>query len=75
MAGPIPFCRTSFKTNALPWLLSYMRERGVWAEVVSDTEYELALAMGYEPDRIVYNGPIKSRDRLWAALVQGPWST
>ncbi|WP_043055603.1 type III PLP-dependent enzyme domain-containing protein [Enteractinococcus helveticum] len=61
----------SFKTNALPWLLSYMRDRGVWAEVVSDTEYELALAMGYAPDRIVYNGPIKSRDRLWAALVQG----
>jgi len=61
----------SFKTNALPWLLSYMRDRGVWAEVVSDTEYELALALGYAPDEIVFNGPIKSRARLWAALVQG----
>uniref|UniRef100_UPI001C3E50C6 hypothetical protein n=1 Tax=Picosynechococcus sp. (strain ATCC 27264 / PCC 7002 / PR-6) TaxID=32049 RepID=UPI001C3E50C6 len=35
----------SFKTNSLPWLISYMRERGVWAEVVSDAEYELALAL------------------------------
>ena len=61
----------SLKTNALPWLLSYMRDRGVWAEVVSDSEYELALALGYAPDEIVFNGPIKSRDRLWAALVQG----
>jgi diaminopimelate decarboxylase len=61
----------SFKTNALPWLLSYMRDRGVWAEVVSDTEYDLAIALGYTPDQIVFNGPIKSRDRLWSALVQG----
>jgi len=61
----------SFKTNALPWLLSYMRDRGVWAEVVSDTEYELALALGYTPNRIIFNGPIKGRERLWAALVQG----
>lgn len=61
----------SFKTNSLPWLLSYMRERGIWAEVVSDTEYELALAIGYAPDRIVFNGPIKGHDRLCAALVQG----
>ena len=61
----------SFKTNALPWLLSYMRDRGVWAEVVSDTEYELALAIGYAPNRIVFNGPIKGRDRLWAALSEG----
>ena len=61
----------SFKTNSLPWLVSYMRGRGVWAEVVSDTEYELALALGYAPDRIVYNGPLKSRDRLRSALQGG----
>lgn len=61
----------SFKTNSLPWLIAFMRERGVWAEVVSDTEYELGLALGYTPDRIVYNGPIKSRDRLRTALREG----
>lgn len=61
----------SFKTNALPWLLSFLRDRGVWAEVVSDTEYALALALDYAPERIVYNGPIKSRQRLEAALLAG----
>ncbi|MGD7003265.1 hypothetical protein [Corynebacterium halotolerans] len=61
----------SFKTNSLPWLISFMRDRGVWAEVVSDTEYELALALGYAPEQIVYNGPIKSRERLRAALREG----
>lgn len=61
----------SFKTNSLPWLIGYMKSRGAWAEVVSDTEYELALAMGYGPDQVVYNGPIKGRDRLRAALTEG----
>ncbi len=61
----------SFKTNSLPWLLSFMRDRGAWAEVVSDAEYELALALGYAPDHIVYNGPIKGRGRLRSALREG----
>ncbi|AGS35329.1 diaminopimelate decarboxylase [Corynebacterium maris DSM 45190] len=61
----------SFKTNSLPWLISFMRDRGAWAEVVSDTEYELALRLGYAPDRIVYNGPIKGRERLRRALQEG----
>lgn len=61
----------SFKTNSLPWLISFMRDRGAWAEVVSDTEYELALALGYTPDRVVYNGPIKGRERLRSALQGG----
>ncbi|MGO1545012.1 MAG: hypothetical protein ACTHXA_11825 [Gulosibacter sp.] len=60
----------SVKTNSLPWLLAYMRQRGVWAEVVSDTEYELALETGHHADRIVYNGPIKGRERLRAALLE-----
>ena len=58
----------SFKTNSLPWLLSFMRERGVWAEVVSDTEYELARAIGFPAEEIVFNGPVKGREQLWAAL-------
>lgn len=58
----------SVKTNSLPWVLGFMRRRGVWAEVVSDREYELALHLGHSPDRIVYNGPIKSRARLRSAL-------
>lgn len=61
----------SFKTNSLPWLISHMRDSGVWAEVVSDTEYELALALGYAPECIVFNGPIKGRERLRFALQRG----
>ena len=61
----------SFKTNALPWLVTFMRDRGAWAEVVSDTEYELALALGFDPDLIVFNGPAKSYERLRASLIQG----
>lgn len=60
----------SFKTNSLPWLISFMRERDVWAEVVSDTEYQLALALGYTRDRVVYNGPVKGREQLRSALQQ-----
>lgn len=61
----------SFKTNALPWLLSYMRARGIWAEVVSDTEYDLAEALGYQPEQVVFNGPIKGREHLRYALRHG----
>lgn len=61
----------SFKTNSLPWLIGHMRRQGVWAEVVSDAEYELALALGYAPERIVFNGPIKSQERLRSALREG----
>lgn len=61
----------SFKTNSLPWLVAFMRDRGAWAEVVSNAEYELALALGYEADRIVLNGPYKSRERLRSALLGG----
>lgn len=61
----------SFKTNALPWLVTFMRDRGAWAEVVSDTEYELALALGFEQDHIVFNGPAKSYDRLRSSLLAG----
>ena len=61
----------SVKTNSLPWLLTYMKSQGVWAEVVSDSEYRLALAIGYEPEQIVYNGPVKSRGVLRWALLNG----
>ena len=32
----------SYKTNALPWLISYLNDQGCFAEVVSDDEYKLA---------------------------------
>lgn len=50
----------SVKTNALPWILSWMNRHGVYAEVVSDEEFRLAELSGFPANRIVFNGPLKS---------------
>ncbi len=61
----------SFKTNNLPWLISHMKGKGLWAEVVSSDEYRLAKALGYTPEHIVFNGPVKDRDTFIEAVEQG----
>ncbi len=61
----------SLKANALPWLLAYFRDRGLHAEAASDDEYRLALAMGYPHERILYNGPCKSRETFLEAVTRG----
>lgn len=58
----------SVKTNPLPWIVAWMAQHGAWAEVVSDDEYALALALGHRPEAIVFNGPVKSRGMLVRAL-------
>lgn len=58
----------SVKTNSLPWLLSYIKKFGCMAEVVSDTEYELAERIGFLPHNIIFNGSIKSREKFLYAL-------
>lgn len=49
----------SVKTNSLPWVLKYLSSKDVYAEVVSDEEYQLARSMGYPCEKIIFNGPIK----------------
>ena len=61
----------SVKTNSLPWLLSYVRLKGGLAEVVSDEEYDLALLCGFLPNEIIFNGPIKGKDKFYFALEHG----
>jgi diaminopimelate decarboxylase len=61
----------SFKTNYTPYLCGLARKLGVYAEVVSSLEYELALKVGYTPDKIIYNGPVKERTSLERALYGG----
>lgn len=58
----------SVKTNSLPYLASLFRKRGVWAETVSEDEYELMKLCGYEGNRIISNGPIKSREFVFRVL-------
>ncbi len=61
----------SFKTNSLPWLVTYLKDRGVLAEVVSDDEYALALWLGFHDGEVVYNGPVKERESFCRCLLAG----
>ena len=61
----------SVKTNSLPYIMSEARSLGCYAEVVSSDEYELALLCRYPKNRIIYNGPMKSRETFLDAVVNG----
>ena len=61
----------SFKTNSLPWLVSFVKKKGAFAEVVSQDEYSLARYMGFGDDEIVYNGPYKSEESFRNVLMAG----
>ncbi len=61
----------SFKTNSLPWVLNYMKNKGAYAEVVSEEEYRLAMKLGFEKDKVVINGPYKGFNALRDTLEDG----
>ncbi len=61
----------SVKTNSLPWLLNYLRNQGFYAEVVSDTEYDLVRRLGFPSRNIIYNGPIKDKKIFETVLIAG----
>ena len=61
----------SYKTNALPWIIKYFDELGCYAETVSEDEYNLAKLIGVSQDKIIYNGPIKTKDTFIEALNNG----
>ena len=61
----------SFKTNSLPWLVSFVKKNGALAEVVSEDEYLLARRRGYEDREIIYNGPYKSEASFRSVLLAG----
>ena len=54
----------SVKTNSLPYLLKKAKDAGYFAEVVSDDELELALACGFSKDHIIFNGPLKTKEKF-----------
>ena len=53
----------SYKTNYTPKLCKIVNELGGYAEVVSEMEAELAMRIGVKENRIIWNGPIKIRER------------
>jgi diaminopimelate decarboxylase len=58
----------SYKTNYIPYLCKIVASKGGYAEVVSRLEYELALKIGQEPNKIIFNGPVKCYDDIELAL-------
>ncbi|NMD70853.1 diaminopimelate decarboxylase [Bacillus sp. DNRA2] len=61
----------SYKTNYLPYLCKELSRLGAYSEVVSRLEYDLALKIGENPNRIIFNGPLKTKEDLFFALSQG----
>lgn len=58
----------SYKTNYIPYLCKIIESKGGFAEVVSRLEYDLALKVGQEPKKIVFNGPVKDYTDVEFAL-------
>lgn len=58
----------SVKTNSLPYLAKLLNEQGVYAEVVSEDEYQLVSLCGFRTNHIVCNGPIKSRQFIGSLM-------
>ncbi len=61
----------SFKTNSLPRLLFLANKLGCYAEVVSDEEYLLAKEIGFDSDKIIFNGPVKGKAVFLDAIENG----
>jgi len=58
----------SYKTNYVPYLCKELSQLGAYAEVVSRLEYDLAIKIGEDPKRIIFNGPLKSSEDISYAL-------
>ncbi|HQR29028.1 MAG TPA: pyridoxal-dependent decarboxylase [Anaeromyxobacteraceae bacterium] len=67
--GPGP-CEVylSYKTNPVPGVIRAVHAAGAGAEVVSAYGLWLALRLGVDPARIVFNGPAKTEDALALAV-------
>ena len=61
----------SYKTNYIPQLCKVINDLGAYAEVVSDMEYKLALRVGVDPKKIIFNGPFKEYKTTENALLSG----
>lgn len=61
----------SYKTNYIPKLCRIVDENGGYAEVVSDMEMEIALKTGVKPEKIIWNGPYKNKEKAELLLLKG----
>jgi len=58
----------SYKTNYLNAVCQVFHSEGSWAEVVSGFEYRKALGNGVAGNKIIFNGPSKSKEDLMLAI-------
>lgn len=58
----------SYKTNYLGAVCNVLHQEGSWAEVVSNFEYDKARSLGMPGNRIIFNGPYKTRESLVKAI-------
>lgn len=61
----------SYKTNYTPHLCEIVNKEGGYAEIASEMEYYAARKLGVSNDRIIYNGPSKSKRSFIKAAKGG----
>lgn len=71
MCGGLPIMGYSVKTNHNVELMKIAKKIGMYAEVVSDDEYQHSVNCGFPGNRIIFNGPQKSPQKLIEALQSG----
>lgn len=60
----------SYKTNYLDAVCCVFHQEGEMAEVVSEFEYQKARRLGVPGNKIIYNGPLKSKNSLKIAFEE-----
>ncbi len=68
-AYPATRLATSYKTNPLPSVLAALHGMGTYAEVISEFELWLAGRLGLAGERIIVNGPGKTRSMIARAVA------
>ncbi len=63
----------SYKTNYMNAVCRIFHSEGSWAEVVSGFEYDKALSNGVPGNKIIFNGPDKSKEDLIKAVENGSY--
>ncbi len=63
----------SYKTNYMNAVCRIFHKEGSWAEVVSGFEYDKALKNGVSGNKIIFNGPDKSKEDLIKATENGSY--
>ena len=63
----------SYKTNYMNAVCKIFHSEGSWAEVVSGFEYDKAISNGVPGNKIIFNGPDKSKEDLQKATNNGSY--